>query len=91
MPEKLSNNEHGKKTAGNMASPSFCLPVSGHERVDDRRQCNQTDQPRTRSRPGFYATGALSHPGERAVHDWLVKEAGIFRDLHPLGAGCEQL
>jgi LysR family glycine cleavage system transcriptional activator len=26
----------------------------------------------------------LSHPGVRAVHDWLVEEAGIFRSLHPL-------
>ncbi len=32
----------------------------------------------------LYAPGALSHPGVRAVHDWLVEEAGIFRGLHPL-------
>ena len=32
----------------------------------------------------LYAPGALSHPGVRAVHDWLVEEAGIFRSLHPL-------
>jgi len=33
----------------------------------------------------LYAPGALNHPGVRAVHDWLVEEAGIFRSLHPLG------
>ena len=33
----------------------------------------------------LYAPGALSHPGVRAVHDWLVEEAGVFRSLHPLG------
>ncbi|MNN94099.1 DNA-binding transcriptional activator GcvA [compost metagenome] len=35
----------------------------------------------------LYAPGALSHPGVRAVHDWLVEEAGIFRSLHPLNDG----
>ncbi|MBD9457191.1 LysR family transcriptional regulator [Pseudomonas sp. PDM05] len=35
----------------------------------------------------LYAPGALNHPGVRAVHDWLVEEAGIFRGLHPLGEG----
>ena len=35
----------------------------------------------------LYAPGALSHPGVRAVHDWLVEEAAIFRGLHPLGDG----
>ena len=35
----------------------------------------------------LYAPGALNHPGVRAVHDWLVEEAGIFRALHPLGEG----
>lgn len=35
----------------------------------------------------LYAPGALSHPGVRAVHDWLVEEAGIFRGLHPLNDG----
>jgi len=35
----------------------------------------------------LYAPGALSHPGVRAVHDWLVEEAEIFRGLHPLGDG----
>jgi LysR family glycine cleavage system transcriptional activator len=33
----------------------------------------------------LYAPGALSQPGVRAVHDWLVEEAAIFRGLHPLG------
>jgi LysR family glycine cleavage system transcriptional activator len=33
----------------------------------------------------LYAPGALSHPGVRAVHDWLVEEAAAFRSLHPLG------
>ena len=38
----------------------------------------------------LYAPGALSHPGVRAVHDWLVEEAQIFRGMHPLGEGnCE--
>ena len=35
----------------------------------------------------LYAPGALNHPGVRAVHDWLVEEARIFRSLHPLGEG----
>lgn len=29
-----------------------------------------------------YPPGGLAHPGVRAVHDWLVEEAGGFRTLH---------
>lgn len=35
----------------------------------------------------LYAPGALSHPGVRAVHDWLVAEAAAFRTLHPVASG----
>ncbi|MFK8331084.1 LysR substrate-binding domain-containing protein [Pseudomonas sp. BJa5] len=33
-----------------------------------------------------YPPGGLTHPGARAVHDWLVEEAQGFRSLHPLVA-----
>lgn len=33
-----------------------------------------------------YPPGGLTHPGARAVHDWLVEEAQGFRTLHPLVA-----
>lgn len=39
----------------------------------------------------LYAPGALSHPGVRAVHDWLVEEAEIFRGLHPWERGRNEL
>jgi len=33
----------------------------------------------------LYPPGGLTQPGARAVHDWLVEEAQVFRALHPLG------
>ena len=32
----------------------------------------------------LYPPAGLSQPGARAVHDWLVEEAEVFRGLHPM-------